>query len=649
MMRNSKNNFLYIQRPKVEGNIVYFSWNMDFDPKKSTNDIYVDYYDVDISAVPMQVHYNTIIGLLLNHLIDLPISTVVITEDVVSEEIAAFWTNYHGLQNVYFANVGHVHLEKSTQSSTKGTVGILYGGGKDSYYALDILSKNSQINKVNLISFVIPDAHVNVKELEERRDKLILDAVSQKYTVDVIKIKTNARAIIKGYHLELYFAPMGVLAWLNLFDYVTFSYEFCHYFIPNSPTENFGFERSHVNYIQKVSEFYSTHLSTRPLAIFNANQHMTELSSFGYLAAVNPDFYKTLVMCESTTDPNKKWCCSCTKCGEFTLFSMYYNLNQSDIDIDWFFSQSPWILRAIENIKQMKQKGVFIKGTTFILHFDSFKFVLNKLKERNFEFKSLQAKENFAILTDYYTELKTVNEDGFYVDVLNQVYPKPLIQDSYDILKNYLPESQSPSEKTSGIGKLIFDAQVQPRFLNRRVGISSSQVYQILAKQNNFPVFNSDPIDGYLENYHLKTKGILEKEISIKSNFGYVDIHINKNPLVKNDGFELELILSDLTKQGYSYGTFLLEIPHCSQELSLRFELSVQVNDREEKILLSNRNTKVNFALIKESKNPSIKISFVAKKDLEAWNWGRAGRIRIGGFKLHKQNNSLKIMELDLV
>lgn len=649
MMQNSKTNFLYIQRPKIEGNIVYFSWNMDFDPKKSTNDIYVDYYDIDISAVPMQVHYNTIIGLLLNHLIDLPLSTIVITEDMISEEIATFWTNYHDLQNVYFANVGDMHFEKSVQSSKKGSVGILYGGGKDSYYALDILSRNSQIDKVNLISFVIPDSHVNVKELEERRDKLILDAVSQKYTVDVIKIKTNARAIIKGYHLELYFAPMGVLVWLNLFDYVTFSYEFCHYFIPDASNENFGFKRSQVNYIQKISEFYSTHLSTRPLAIFNANQHMTELSSFGYLAAVNPDFYKTLVMCESTTDLNKKWCYSCTKCGEFTLFSMYYNLNQEDIDIDWFFGQSPWVLRAVENIKKMKQKGVFIKGTTFILHFDSFKFVLNKLKERNVEFNNLQAKENFAILAEYYTELKTANEDGFYVDILNQVYPKPLIQDTYNILKNYLPESQSPSEKTSGIGKLNFDAQVQPEFLSRNVGISSSNVYQILTKQKDFSIFNSDPIDGYIENYHLNNVGISENEMDIKNSFYYIDIQINKNPLVKSDGFELELELSNLTKQGYTYGTFLLEVPHYSQELSARFDLFIRVNKREEKILLSNRNTQVNLALSKEQKNPSVKISLFAKRDLEPWNWGKACKIRVSNFRFYKHSNALKTIYLDLV
>lgn len=263
-MQNSKTNFLYIQRPKIQGSVVYFSWNMDFDPQKSTNEIYVDYYDIDISTVPMQVHYNTIIGLLLNHLIDLPIPTIVITEDAVSDDIASFWVNYHDLQNVSFANINSVGFEK-LESQQCGSAGILYGGGKDSYYALDSLSKNSKISQISLISFVIPDSHVNTRELEERRDKLILDAVAQNYTLDIIKIKTNARAIIKGYHLELYFAPLGVLVWLNLFNYITFSYEFGMYYVPGFEQDNFGFRRSHIGHIQKVSQFYSENFSTQPV------------------------------------------------------------------------------------------------------------------------------------------------------------------------------------------------------------------------------------------------------------------------------------------------------------------------------------------------------------------------------------------------
>lgn len=619
-MQNSKTNFLYIQRPKIQGSVVYFSWNMDFDPQKSTNEIYVDYYDIDISTVPMQVHYNTIIGLLLNHLIDLPIPTIVITEDAVSDDIASFWVNYHDLQNVSFANINSVGFEK-LESQQCGSAGILYGGGKDSYYALDSLSKNSKISQISLISFVIPDSHVNTRELEERRDKLILDAVAQNYTLDIIKIKTNARAIIKGYHLELYFAPLGVLVWLNLFNYITFSYEFGMYYVPGFEQDNFGFRRSHIGHIQKVSQFYSENFSTQPVVFFNANQHMTELSSFGYLVGTNPDFYKTLVMCESTTNPNEKWCCSCTKCAEFVLFSMYYNLNQSDIDIEWFFGQSNWISKVIKGIHSAPKKGLYIKGMSSIFHFDSFKFVLNTLKQRNTAFSSPQAQQNFNILTDYYSGQTTSDEDGFYKDILVRVYPDELIQDTRRVLLDHLKEIKSPNEKTSGIGRLAFNPEIQPFFNNRNAKIPPDSVYRNLAQQNAFTAFNGDPILGYAEKYQLSLKGIDYEQLVVKSTSDYIDLYITKNPIIQGDGYELEIKLKDLTQYGYLHGSLKLAIPRCSKDLSERFDLSVQVNDRSKSIDLSVRQIHLQFPLDKNIA-PIIKVKVVATKNQEAWNWG---------------------------
>lgn len=643
-------NFLYVHRPRVEGNIVYFSWNMDFDPQKSTNEIYVDYYDIDISEIPLQVHYNTIIGLILNHLVTLDIPTIVITKDLISEDIASFWTSYHGLQNVYFANAIPMQIEKAVKPSISiGYAGILYGGGKDSYYALDILSKNSNIKKISIISFVIPDSHVNIKELEERRDKLILDKISKKYDVGVIKIRTNARSIIKDYHLELYFAPLGVLAWLNMFNYVTFSYEFCHYFIRSGDEDNFGFHRSQFSFINELNKFYSKQFTHNPLTIFNANQHLSELSSFGYLANINPNFYQDLIMCESTTDKNKKWCCSCTKCAEFVLFSMFYQLNQSDIDLEYFFTESPWIVKMVKNIHhKFESKGSFIQGSVFSLHFDSFKFVLNQLKQRNIKFSNLKAQENFNLLIDYYTNSseQSCDEDGFYVDILHQIYPQELLNDTYHILNNYLPMKNSPTKKTSGIGNLFFHKETQPQWISRNIKILPNTVYQLLVDKNNFPMFNSDPLNGYITACRVVPFNIHKEEFNIKSNNHYLDVQILKNPLIKEDGYSIEVEIVNV--QNYPYGTFLVEIPHHSKDLDERFDITIEINGINHKsLLLTERNTQFYFNLNTTNNNSNIiKITLSAKKDLESWNWGKAARIRLYNIKFYKQKNIFNKQEV---
>lgn len=108
----SINNFLYIQRPVVQKNTVFFEWNLDYDEQKSVNNIFIDYCDLDISSVPLQVHYNTIIGLLLNKLRFSSIPTIVVTQDAILEDIAKLWVSYHNLKNVYFSNTESAFLSK---------------------------------------------------------------------------------------------------------------------------------------------------------------------------------------------------------------------------------------------------------------------------------------------------------------------------------------------------------------------------------------------------------------------------------------------------------------------------------------------------------------------------------------------------------
>ncbi|WKS96252.1 DUF6270 domain-containing protein [Gallibacterium anatis] len=639
-------NFIYIKTPEVIGNQVFFSWTITYEANYMADNFFVDYYDIDISQVPIDIHYNTVIGLLLNKLKNLKTTNIIITEAPISTEIASFWLSYHDLKNTYFANLHNNTIIKSHFLKDESTIGILYGGGKDSYSALDIFSKNPEIKNIKLISFVIPAEHNNVEELEKRRDKLILNPILNKFNVDVIKIKTNARSAIPDYHLELYFAPLGVLAWLNCFDYLTFSYEFCHYYNSLDNKETFGFKRSQSNYIKAISSFYSTYISNRRLTIFNSNQHMTELSGFGYLAKSNPNFYKMLVMCESTTDINTKWCCSCTKCAEFVLFSMFYELDQNEIDIDEFFSYSGWVKKILDKIKNSPKRGAFFPGITSMLHFDSFKFVMTQLFKRNIQFNSVTAKQNFQRLIDYFSDHSVQSEDCFYPSVLKNIYPIELQDSTLSILINQkITVSDYPRKKHAGNQIMTFDINNEPNINYYTPDLSQNKFFSLLTN-NQFSERKqvSNGLYTFIEMAEIITLGSL-KNIEIIKNITTkaIDIYISKNPMYVNDGYDLHFTIP--RKASQKALSFIIKVPHFSEELEKRFSLKLSINGQQVHIPLNKyKNVNVVYNLKNENIQDEIRIdySLTALKNVEKWNWGKAARVIFTNFMLFSNIENLK-------
>ncbi|MGR3808555.1 hypothetical protein [Pasteurella testudinis] len=636
-------NFLYIKKPTINGGKVVFSWATDYDQQPSADSIYVDYDGIDISQVPIEAHYNTIIGLLLNKLIDLPYETVVVTEDAVPGDMIDFWLSYHDLDLVRFANVSDKSVLKGAKSSSGNEIGILYGGGKDSYYALDTFSKNPAIDKIKLLSFVIPDAHVNEKQLEERRDKLIAGPILDEYNVEFIKIRTSARAVIKGYHMELYLAPLGVLVWLDMMNFVTFSYEYCHYFIPKG-NASFGFERSQLSHMQNISKFYTKTFSPSSFAVFNANQHMTELSSFGYLAKNNPEFYQSLVMCESTVDVDKKWCCSCTKCAEFVLFSMYYNLPQQDINLDWFFTESGWIKKVLKQLSAQQEKGLFFTGLTHHLHFDSFCFVLTKLKDRNIQFRLPEALNNFNILAENYYDESIEGEDCFYGDILEAAYPEKLHEGAVTLLSPLLPEIEAPKQKHSGNHKIYFDKNILPIIKNRVFALSPEQwAEKLLKNRMSAPRLAGSAEAVYIDQYEVQLlNGLKESDIAFNVNNHAFDVYFEKNPLFKSEGGSFYFRFP--VRKNYKTLSFKLDIPHFSEELDKRFALSVKIGDTKQTLSLAKRHYLMTSAVSNAdfaNGFVDIAVEIAATKNVEPWRWGRACRIICRDFLLFLDSSKL--------
>lgn len=620
-------NILSIYRPQVIGNIVYFKWQSTYSNivKSAANSGYIDYDAVDISQVPLQVHYNSIIGLLLNHLRGLDMQTIVITQDEVNLDIVNFWLSYHELNNVVFANTTKQSIaERNANVEIGGGCGILYGGGKDSSYALYSLMNNKAIKKISLISFVIPEIGVNINELEKRRDENMLKPTKEIFKdIDIIKIRTNLRGIISGYHLDLYLAPIGVLIYLGYFRYITFSYEYCHYYYKVGINNKYGFKRSQQSFMKAMSEFYTSLFNK--VDIFNANEHMSEMSSFYYLYKKNPLFYKQIVMCEAVADKSVKYCCNCTKCAEFVLYCMYYDIKQDDIDVEWFFAKSPYILKIINKLKENSNLKYFAE-LDFILHFDSFMFCLSKLSD--FKFKTDDANKNFKILLNRYGNNQHLsNPDAFYPKVMYNTYPKELIDYAFMDIKDIINQDEPPFSMHLGNEICYFNQKNQPEFIHY-ANKENVNIYDLITSSDNYkPLFNNSYTKAYIKSCNLTLNKLLDEDIVLDNSNSYIDIYIKKNPPMKTDGYLLEANLMS----NWSYNLLHLDIINASNELNKRFYLYLN----NEAIDMSKRYHGIKII------DKTFTLKLEVKNDLEKWRWGEAARIIISDILSFKSKQLL--------
>ena len=151
-------NIVSVNIPKLKFDSVIFSWHSS---KKVSffkkNSFYIKYKDVNIEKIPIEYLLHAFLSIMI------PIYTYC-DEDVlfkfpipVPTKIAELWINYHNAKNIHIEPLSNVEYDVFKASNDLDTkVGILFGGGKDSTFALSVLNEIYGPKNIVIMSYVLP-------------------------------------------------------------------------------------------------------------------------------------------------------------------------------------------------------------------------------------------------------------------------------------------------------------------------------------------------------------------------------------------------------------------------------------------------------------------------------------------------------------
>ena len=446
-------NIVSVNIPMVKYDSVIFSWHSSNKvPFFKKNNFYIKYKDINIEKVPIEYLWYAFLSIMI------PIYTYC-DEDVlfnfpkpIPTKIAELWINYHNAKNIHIeplAKVEYGIFRKNNELDSK--VGILFGGGKDSTYALSVLNEIYGPKNIIILSYVLPYMDNIMQKHDRRRDALLLNPIKDKMKINVQKIYTNFYANLTDLkykystHMAIYFGTILPVLLYYKISLVTFSYEFLSYLTGyyNSDEIDFYFKRSRPEYNNYVAEL-TRNIINKPLNIINFNHYISEIASFKVLANRYPERLKYLLMCENISDM-KRWCMNCSKCGTYVLLSMCYGNKQMGIDINSFFENSGYIRNLIQTIDSYKyhrnedNNFPWVKEFCSDFHYESHCHIIALIEiEKYREVFSEKAFNNLIKIKDSYGNKKYPIHECFIESAFRQVSP-PLPEVVKDIVTKYCP------------------------------------------------------------------------------------------------------------------------------------------------------------------------------------------------------------------
>ncbi|WP_257203327.1 hypothetical protein [Corynebacterium cystitidis] len=614
---------LMIYDPIVRSGHVSFKFSLPVGTSPSVRGFYVDYVGVDVEKVPKELHYNTALGLILN-VLPAEENYIVATESPIPTRMASFWATYFDLRLEFTEITERMPLAPSTNVQSR--TGVTFGGGKDSAFALQAFSSILGSDNVVALSFTHPSDHLSVSTLRKRRNVQVLSSIRDFGTENVLEVLTDVRHVVRRSHTELYFAPLGVLMWMGLIDTVTISYEYCHYYeLENGALH---FRRSRPETFTAMSEYYSE-MTGRKVNVLNSNRALTELSAFCFLAKFKPESIDRITMCESTSDSETRWCCSCTKCIEFVLYTAFLGVEQHGIDPDYLFSSSPWA-EKVRKAAALKPKG-FLKEASIGLHVETFAFLLKNLSPERLKLKTEKGIELFLSLRKRYESLSSYQPEGYFPDIIHQDLPEEISEAFDSLLSAYLPRYQPPKEIFIGDRKSRMvptgELQLSPRSRAILEGISSAELlFRLIATRDYF----SDDWQAPRTSLSITPLGGLNTD-DIAQNVYMDSVVVSMVPSAPKvgQGFEINISFDDHTVAH----SFVMRTPRLQGSGSENFNFVISDSEEPDQMRdVDFSATPHRFRFRAGIKEAIVRLS--AKRNLEPWNWGRAATVIVEAFRV---------------
>lgn len=349
-------------------------------------------------------------------------------------------------------------IRGESQKKLEPGVCVSWGGGKDSYAALDIISKVAKDKKKFIFDFTSHSHSGKVAKKISRRKMLTTEPTKEKFGADSISVTSNAPSQMQMPNSANYFSFLPFLSAEYGIDMFCYSFE-SMFFYDGSSSFQFPVGRSqHYDMSRtlsaKILSLLMGRVTGREFNIFNANYQFTEYSAFIYVAKHCQDGLSNIMMCEIGGD--EKWCGACTKCAQMVLYSLSLDVEQKEIDPNHFLSNSPWVEKALSSDE------TWYKGLTYPGHIDSFRFVLSKIPEESISELSETAQKNLRTIISKHADSNTREEDGIFAKNLFASWPPKYAPEVYKYLSELLPVYESPKfEKHWGRSTVLRNEELQ--------------------------------------------------------------------------------------------------------------------------------------------------------------------------------------------
>ncbi|WP_409291607.1 hypothetical protein [Peribacillus sp. SCS-37] len=407
-----------VEYPIVEKDTVKFQYHISEQIAEiRKNHFYFKYPGMSIDDLPIEVFWNLFLSLMVSIFRKKEEDVVFHFPEAVPTPIVEQWINFHNAGRVYVYpmkdQLSSDYLPENVKSEQK--TGLLYGGGKDSAFALSVLGELYGFGNLLLISYVHPIHKKKIDNAEIRRDKYILEPMRKKFDINTQTIITDFRTSVSKVgsrmpHSALYTGPVLPVLLKQNVRLLTHSNEFIQYwtgrFVKGEGIKpNFRFLRSRPEYDDFTAQKYNAFFHT-DLQIKNFNYYLSDFASFLILAKRYPDMLDSLLMCEHTSNPQTKWCYNCPKCMEFALFSMAVGHPPKGFDMDRLFT-GKYIQRIIKDTTGLRpmsrENGNYPWVSCILGHFQTFCHAFASVDPDIVKtYVSLEGYNNFLILKKRY-------------------------------------------------------------------------------------------------------------------------------------------------------------------------------------------------------------------------------------------------------
>ncbi|WP_253448866.1 hypothetical protein [Natronospira proteinivora] len=459
-------------RPRVEGSTLHLSWTQSGGgPLFRHCHCFIRYPRQSLENLPPAIAWSVFSGLIASLYARHHQELTLHFPEPIPRMALAPWLDLHRCDNVVAGPLKESEAPGAPSTSEPEHIGILFGGGKDSLATLGLMGELFGYQRLTLLSCVFPERSRYLRTVEQRRDRHALGPIRGRTGVRVQKIISNLRCQIgedassRALHTGLYHAlalPMTRQLGLEL---VTHSNEFNHYWTSTQPNRpRAGFARSR----PEADDFLADALSRllqQPLSIKNPNFCIGKDGAIRLLKERYPGLLTSLMMCESVTDPNQRWCGNCYKCFQYAIYRLALNLPDAGLDPQTFFAESEWVQDHLARASQAKV-GQWLPELSSRASFPAFSHLFHQHPPDTLAKQlSGQAKAHFLALTRPFPREPHPATQAWMQAALDKLAP-PRTRQLAAILDQHLPRETARQIQLpwgSHRSHIDYDAAIAPK------------------------------------------------------------------------------------------------------------------------------------------------------------------------------------------